>query len=432
MGQTDCPGQTFFLSETDPMQKAGYTVYRYRWVLLAAYAGTQAGMQLLWITFAPVTGTAAEFYGVQPLDIGLLSMIFMIVYLFVSVPASWLLDTRGLRIGLGLGTLLYGGFGLLRGLCGSDYTVVLVATIGIAVAQPFVLNSVTKVASHWFPLEERATAAGIAVNAQYVGIVFAMWATPWLVRDYGLPRTLAFYGVGAVVSAALLLLFLRERPPTPPSPLEESERIPVRAGLSHIARRPEMRRLILIFFIGLGLFNAVTTWIEQILSPRGFGEAEAGAAGAIMMIGGICGASILPPLSDRTGRRRPWMLLAVVGTVPGLLGLTFAGSYPLLIASSFAVGFFFMSAGPIFYQYSAEVSFPAPEATSQGLLVLAGQISGIAFIYGMDWLRGDGGTMRPTLVILIGLALLNVALVASLPESGIAAGRGAPGRPGAE
>ncbi len=414
------------------MQGTEYTVYRYRWVLLAAYAGVQAGMQLLWITFAPVTGAAAEFYGVQPLDIGLLSMIFMIVYLFMSIPASWLLDSRGLRTGLGLGTLLYGGFGLMRGLFGSDYRMVLVATTGIALAQPFVLNSVTKLASHWFPLEERATAAGIAVNAQYVGIVFAMWATPWLVGTYGLPRTLAFYGIGVVTSAVVLLLLLRERPPTPSSPLEETERIPVGEGLRHIARRPEMRRLILIFFIGLGLFNAVTTWIEQILSPRGFGDAEAGAVGAIMMIGGICGASILPPLSDRTGLRRPWMLLAVVGTVPGLLGLTFAGSYPLLMASGFAFGFFFMSVGPIFYQYSAEVSFPAPEATSQGLLVLAGQISGIAFIYGMDLLRGDGGAMTPTLVILIGLALVNVGLVASLPESRIAAGTNAPERTGHE
>lgn len=414
------------------MPQTGYTVYRYRWVLLAAYAGVQAGMQLLWITFAPVTGTAAAFYGVRPLDIGLFSMIFMIVYLFVSIPASWLLDTHGLRIGLGLGTLLYGAFGLLRGLCGSDYTMVLVATIGIAVAQPFVLNSVTKLASHWFPLEQRATAAGIAVNAQYVGIVFAMWATPWLVGRYGLPRTLSLYGTGVVASAAIFLLLLRERPPTPPSPLEETERIRVRAGLRHIARTPEMRRLVVIFFIGLGLFNAVTTWIEQILSPRGFGETAAGAAGAIMMAGGIFGASILPPLSDRTGRRRPWMLLAVAGTVPGLLGLTFAATYPLLIASSFAFGFFFMSVGPIFYQYSAEVSYPAPEATSQGLLVLAGQVSGIVFIYGMDWLRGNGGAMTPTLVILIGLALLNVALVASLPESRIAAGSGVPGGPGAD
>lgn len=403
------------------MSDAVHTVYRYRWALLAAYAGVQGGMQLLWITFAPVTGTAADFYGVTPLDIGLLSMIFMIVYLFVSIPASWVLDTYGLRIGLGLGTLLYGGFGLMRGLFGSDYTMVVIATVGISVAQPFILNSITKLTSHWFPLHERATAAGFAVNAQYIGIVLAMWATPGLVARYGLARTLEVYGIGVLATAVLFLLLLRERPPTPPSALEETERIRVRAGLRHIAGHREMRRLLLIFFIGLGIFNAVTTWIEQIVSPRGFDEAEAGMAGAIMMVGGIFGVSILPPLSDRTGRRKPWMLLAVVCTAPGLLGLTFAGSTAALAVSAFGFGFFFMSVGPIFYQYSAEVSFPAPEATSQGLLVLAGQISGIAFITGMDLLRGDGGSMTPMLVVLIVLALLNVVLTASLRESRIVA-----------
>jgi len=60
------------------------------------------------------------------------------------------------------------------------------------------------------------------------------------------------------------------------------------------------------------------------------------------------------------------------------------------------------------------------------LAAYAGTQAGMQLLCGMDWLRGDGGAMTPTLVILIGLALLNVALVASLPESRIAAGRGRP------
>ena len=49
--------------------------------------------------------------------------------------------------------------------------------------------------------------------------------------------------------------------------------------------------------IGLGIFNAVTTWIEQILAPRGITPEQAGIIGALMMVGGILGASILPGLS---------------------------------------------------------------------------------------------------------------------------------------
>jgi len=43
-----------------------------------------------------------------------------------------------------------------------------------------------------------------------------------------------------------------------------------------------------------------------------------------------------------------------------------------------------MSAGPIGFQYAAEISAPAPESTSQGLLLWVGQLSGIIMVSGMS------------------------------------------------
>ena len=43
---------------------------------------------------------------------------------------------------------------------------------------------------------------------------------------------------------------------------------------------------VVVFFIGLGVFNSITTWIEDILSPRGFSSAQAGIAGGLMVVGG--------------------------------------------------------------------------------------------------------------------------------------------------
>ena len=143
------------------MQEAGYTVYGYRWIVLLFYSLIQAVMQMLWITFAPITGDAAKFYGVSALQIGILAMSFMIVYIFISIPASWTIDTYGIRKGVGLGVILTGIFGYMRGFFGDSYTMVLIAMIGIAVAQPFILNSVTALTAKWFPLKERATAAGL-------------------------------------------------------------------------------------------------------------------------------------------------------------------------------------------------------------------------------------------------------------------------------
>jgi len=75
------------------MDQSTFKVYSYRWVVLLAFMLAVAFNQLLWITFAPITVNAAAYYNVTDLSIGLLSMSFMIAYLFVSIPASWVIDT---------------------------------------------------------------------------------------------------------------------------------------------------------------------------------------------------------------------------------------------------------------------------------------------------------------------------------------------------
>jgi MFS family permease len=158
-----------------------YKVYGYRWVILAVYMFITAVNQMMWITFAPITTDAVKFYNVSDLKIGLLSMIFMIVYLVISIPASWTIDTYGIRKGVGFGAILTGIFGLMRGIVSDNYTLVLISQIGIAVGQPFLLNAITKVAARWFPFKERATASGLGTLSMYVGILAGMILTPYLV-----------------------------------------------------------------------------------------------------------------------------------------------------------------------------------------------------------------------------------------------------------
>lgn len=63
---------------------------------------------------------------------------------------------------------------------------------------------------------------------------------------------------------------------------------------------------------------------------------------------------------------------------------------------------------------------PAPEGTSTGLLLLAGQVSGILFILGMDALKSTAtGSMTLPLVILTGLMAIALLLATRLKESKI-------------
>ncbi len=381
----------------------------YRWLVLAVFMLVTFINQASWITFAPITGEAARHYGTSDLLIGLLSMVFMIVYILLAVPSAWVIDSRGFRLAVGAGALLTAFFALARGAFAGSLTLVFISQVGIAVGQPLILGSITLLAASWFPAEERATAAGLGTLSIYLGILAALVLTPPLLLRFGMRGMLLGYGFVAVAAAALFLAVAREG-------AADSPRVAMFEGLKASLRNRDFLLLLVIFFIGLGLFNGVTTWIEAIVRPRGFGMDQAGLLGGAMLIGGIIGAVVVPLISDGLRRRKPFIILALFGLLPGLVGITFAASYWLLLASGFWFGFFLLSAGPIGFQYGAELTQPVPEGTSNTLLVLMGQISGILFIFAMDALPG---TMTVSLVSLMGLTAGAGVLACLLKESPI-------------
>jgi MFS family permease len=402
------------------MEESNYKVYGYRWVVLLAFMVVVAINQLLWITFAPITTDAVQYYGVSELSVGLLSLSFMLVYIIVSIPASWLIDSYGIRVAVGLGAVLTGAFGLLRGLVAANYTLVLLAQIGIAIGQPLILNAVTTVAARWFAPQERATAAGLGSLAIYLGIIVGLVLTPYLAAQSGIRSMLLIYGIVALIGVILFFAFARERPATPPCPPGQDERSLMLDGFKQIIRQRDFILLLVVFFVGLGAFNAITTWIEEILSPRGFSAIQAGDTGGLMILGGIIGALVIPILSDHYRRRTPFLIVAVIGAMLGLFGVTYAQNFIVLLVSAAILGFFLLSAGPIGFQYGAEITFPAPEGTSNGLLLMMGQISGIIFILGMDGFKSpQTGSMTAPLLALLALMIVTLLVCTRLREPAI-------------
>ena len=242
--------------------------------------------------------------------------------------------------------------------------------------------------------------------------------TPYLAIRSGIPDLLIRYGVVSMMAMLVFFLFTREGPPSPPCPPDQESRSLALEGLTRMIGQRDFIILMIIFFVGLGAFNAITTWIEEVLNPRGFSITQAGNAGGAMIFGGILGALVIPLLSDRYRRRVPFLVLAVLGATVGLIGVTYADTYTLLLIASFIFGFFLLSAGPIGFQYGAEITHPAPEGTSNGLLLLMGQISGIIFILGMDAFKApDTGSMTLPLLVLIALMILCLFIGTLLKES---------------
>ena len=393
-----------------------YKLYGYRWVVLAVFMFVNLTIQILWITYAPITGPAAAFYGVTDLQIGLLAMAFMIAFIPLSLPVAWVIDTYGFKVAVSIGCVLMGVFGLLRGFAGTSYSLVLWSTIGIAIAQPFLLNAWTKVPANWFAVSERATAVGLVTLANLVGTALGLVLTPILTETISLPTVQLLYGAIAAFSAVVFILFARETPLTPPGPAGSDVRALMLDGLKHAFTVRSFWLYLFVSFIGLGIFNGVTTWVENIIRPRGFTPTDAGTLGALMLVGGILGAVVIPPFSDKQRKRLPFILFGLLLSIPGLIGLAYARSSGLLFGSAFAMGFFLVSTSPIGMQYAAEVTQPTPEGTSNGLIQLFGQAS-VVFVYIMEALKTSDGSFTPALLLAIGLLVLSALLVTQMKDS---------------
>jgi MFS family permease len=317
-----------------------------------------------------------------------------------------------------------GIFGVVRGLAGDNYTLVLISTIGLAISQPFLLNAWTKVPAQWFSIEERATAVGLVTLANLVGTALGMVLTPILIESISIPTVQLIYGGIAAFSAVLFVALARERPPTPPCPPGLEVRALMLDGLKHAFKVKDFLLYLAVIFIGLGLFNGINTWIENIIRPRGFTPTDAGTLGAVMLVGGLFGAVLIPPFSDRQHKRKKFLLLGIVLSIPGLIGLTFATEFWLLLVSAFALGFFLISTSPIGMQYAAEITFPTPEGTSNGLIQLFGQAS-VIFVYIMEALKSGDGSFTPSLLLAVGLLIVSAAIITQLhdPQAGEQASR---------
>jgi MFS family permease len=397
------------------MKDQTYRVYGYRWVVLGVFMFVNLTMQMLWITFAPITGPAAKFYGVTDLQIGYLAMSFMITYLFLSFPASWVIDTYGFRKAVSIGSMLMAVFAILRGLAGANYTLVLIGSIGIAIGQPFLMNAWTKVPANWFAINERATAVGLVTLANLLGTALGMLLTPMLTETLSIPTVQLIFGGLAALATVLFITLSREHPVTPPCPPGMEVRSLMLDGLKQIVKSVPFWLFVIVIFLGMGIFNGISTWVENIIRPRGFSPVDAGTLGASMIIGGILGALIIPLLSDKQHKRQRYMLIGVLLAIPGLVGVTFANSLWLLLVSAFWMGFFLISVSPIGMQYVAEVTYPAPEGTSNGLIQLAGQLS-VVFVYIMEAMKSPNGAFTPSLLLAIVLMLVMSGVITQMKD----------------
>ncbi|NHJ49376.1 MAG: major facilitator superfamily domain-containing protein 7 [Asgard group archaeon] len=399
----------------DPEQPK-YKSYKYRWIVLILFMFAGAITQIIWVTYGTIVDETAGFFSVSEIEILLLALIFMVVYIPVNFLACWVIDKLGLKWGTGIGVILTGVFGFLRVfaviMATPNYPMLLTFQIMTAIGQPFVLNSFTKLAAAWFPESEKTLASGLGTMSMLIGVLIAFLLPPMLVTRIGIDLTMSWitwsFGIAALVCMVLYLIFVRNKPPTPPNAYADETKTLALKGTRSMFKKRDFNLLFVIFLFGFGSFNAISAVIDVIFDYP-IEDPIPGHIGALIIGGGILGAVVISALSDYLRKRKIFIIISMAAGIVLLPIFFFVDVTIVRYIISFFAGFFLISLLPVGLTYAAEITHPLPEETSNGLMMWVGQIGGIVLL-GCIMLAESSSYMFINFIVMIVLFVASTVL----------------------
>ncbi len=374
-----------------------------RWAVLAGYGLLAACTQLLWLSYAFIEIRAHRAFGVSVGDVGDLAAIFPLLYVVLALPCGKWLDTSFERA-LGAGALLTGFGAVVRLADPRSFWWALAGQVVIAAGQPLVLNSITKVAGHYFPERERTAAISIGSVSLYAGILAAALSAGPLFDAGGLRLVLIVHGSLAVVATVWVLIALR----TPPAYRGDPA---VAISLGWLRRDRFIWVLGGLLFVGIGIFNALATWLDPILGHFHHGSAS-GYLFAILTGAGIAGAAILPEAAAQRDRRRTMLQITVAVTAVVFGSIAIWHSIFFIGIALFVEGFVLLAALPVTLDWSELHTGPERAGAAVGFLLLAGNLGGVVLLL---IVQAVIGSPYASLGVLAVAALAGLALSTRLP-----------------
>ncbi|XP_060102943.1 heme transporter FLVCR1 isoform X1 [Heteronotia binoei] len=371
-----------------------------RLVVLAVFSLYSLVNAFQWIQYSILTSVFSTYYDVTSAQIDWLSVVYMVVYVPLILPATWLLDTRGLRVTALLGSGLNGLGAWIK--CASVqrnlYPVTLLAQIICSVAQVFILGLPSHIASVWFGPKEVSTACAVAVLGNQLGTAIGFLLPPVLVPNtkddlnlMGHNISIMFYGTAAASTLLFLLtaIVFKEKPKYPPSqsqaalPEVSPDTYSYKQSMINLFRNIPFVLLLISYGIMTGAFYSVSTLLNQMVLYHHMGEeVNAGRIGLTLVVAGMVGSIICGLWLDCTKTYKQTTLIVYILSFVGMVAFTFTLDCERLITvfvTGGVLGFFMTGYLPLGFEFAAEITYPESEGTSSGLLNASAQIFGIIF-----------------------------------------------------
>ena len=160
-----------------------YPVYPQRFVVTGLFGLIQMMTSVLMNTINPIASYLSLVYGYPSIVINLGGLFYILMHPIFTFPAAYVIDTKGVRVGILIGSIL-GILGissrLLVNIAG--FWTIILGQILAGIGRPFILNCQAKISATWYRSNQRAGVTQILtliVNISLIigilipGVIFA-------------------------------------------------------------------------------------------------------------------------------------------------------------------------------------------------------------------------------------------------------------------
>lgn len=145
-------------------------LYRRRWVMLFVFSAYSMSNAFMWLQYGIISNIFMRFFSIDTMAIDWLSMIYFLTYIPLILPVMWLLDNRGLRDVVVVGSA-FNCIGAWIKTSTADPAMFAMTFFGqfvCSVATVYILGIPSRLASLWFGQQEVSTACAIGVLGNQV------------------------------------------------------------------------------------------------------------------------------------------------------------------------------------------------------------------------------------------------------------------------
>jgi predicted MFS family arabinose efflux permease len=217
-----------------------------------------------------------------------------------------------------------------------------------------------------------------------------------------------------------LLIFAREKPPTPPSESASRKQEPLdfKKELKVLVRNKSYLLLCVSFTLLYGVYTSLGAVVSAVTKPYGYESKDNAIFGGTFIFCGVTGSFVLGMVLDRTQKFKLMINCVTVSSVIFISASFFTlpyGSVLLFSLNLAFIGFSVIPIIPISYAFAVELTFPCPEAMSNGMMILPSQIFGasLGVIAGMLCEAGPTPKDGPLYAVALFLASCLISVMCS-------------------